>query len=121
MEARQFIKDVGLSATDHTFAVFDEIKDDQTKQATLFIHASVCGALLAPSISLCDELYNLGRDLSKTYKSLDYDIYRLDAMLPRYQASECARGDWPLDHGPLVESSALKALLIEAARPRSAS
>lgn len=122
-EARKFIKDIGLDMTDHTHALFQEIKDDQSNETFVYIHAAVCGALLIPSRTLCDELYNLGSDLSKLYPSLDREIYKLDAMNLRNFGDSfgCRRGDWPLEgmsFEDMPQSSALKALILEATRKR---
>lgn len=123
-EARQFIKDMGLHDHEHSHALFQEIKDDGSNETFVFIHAAVCGALLVPSRTLCDELYNLGTDLSKIYTTLDRDIYSLSHML-RVQFGDswgCRRGSWPLDglhDEPMPQSSGLMALILEAVRART--
>jgi len=121
-EARQFIKDMGLSMTDNTHALFQNIKGDQSNETFIFLHAAVCGALLVPSRTLCDELYNLGSDLSKLYSTLDREIYSLKTMLKVQGVLDCARGDWPLsgiDYSDIPQSSALKALVLESVRART--
>lgn len=121
-EARDFIKHIGLNLTDNTYAVFDEIKDDQTCETFVYVHAAVCGSLLVPSKTLCDELYNLGSDLKRLYPTIDEDIYSLRTMVQRRALTDCRRGDWPLEgigFDDIPQSSALKALVLEATRKRT--
>lgn len=132
-EARLFLTTLELDELFPPHVLFQEIKADNTAEAFLFIHASVCGALLYPSRSLCDELYALALHLNRTYPSLDAELYSLRTMLARSVFDKVpVRGDWPvypwirdLTRAPDVVRFAdyppclpLQALILESMRVR---
>lgn len=120
-EARLFIKDFGLIDCDESYALFQEIKADHSNETIVFVHAAVCGALLHPSRSLCDELHGLAQNLAERYVTLDIELYNLSTMLRADfgDAWLCRRGSWPLDQDSKVkQSSPLKAMVLETTRRR---
>lgn len=114
-EARTFTESLGYGPLAQPFALFDFIKDDQSCECLVLLHAETCGALLCPSKTLCSVLKSLAISLASTYTSLDQDFYRLDSMMKKPKLIDCNRGDWPIEPGS-DQCEILKSLILDSRR-----